>query len=139
MAERARLCQSCREIEAREARGGLKQRPDGAWNKKTARPYEANNPASFNMVNAIFTTFIGSRETARRYDAPMDAPFISGRLALADAADLIERFGEDAAAEAAARARRSRGDGNIARFCHWRQIERVIATLSCGEVIGTVH
>jgi hypothetical protein len=69
----------------------------------------------------------------------MDSPFINGRLALADAADLIERFGDDAGFEAAARAERSRDDGNVARFCHWRQIERVIATLSCDEVIGTIH
>ena len=69
----------------------------------------------------------------------MDAPFIHGRLSLADAADLIERYGDDAGFEAAARADRSRDDGNVARFCHWRQIERVIATLSCEEVRGTVH
>ena len=69
----------------------------------------------------------------------MDAPFIHGRLALADASDLIERFGEEAAFEAALRAARSRDDGNVARFCHWRQIERVIATLSSEEVSGTVH
>jgi hypothetical protein len=69
----------------------------------------------------------------------MDAPFIHGRLALADASELIERFGEQAALEAAARAERSRDDGNVARFCHWRQIERVIATLSSDEVRGTVH
>jgi hypothetical protein len=69
----------------------------------------------------------------------MDAPFIHGRLALADAADLIERYGDDAGFEAAALADRSRDDGNVVRFCHWRQIERVIATLSCDEVRGTVH
>lgn len=69
----------------------------------------------------------------------MDALFISGRSALAEASDLIERFGDDAAFEAAARAERSRDDGNVLRFCHWRQIERVIATLSCDEVRGTVH
>jgi hypothetical protein len=69
----------------------------------------------------------------------MDAPFIHGRLALADASELIDRFGEQAALEAAARAERSRDDGNVARFCHWRQIERVIATLSSDEVRGTVH
>jgi hypothetical protein len=69
----------------------------------------------------------------------MDAPFIHGRLALADATDLIERYGEEARLEAAARAERSRDDGNVARFCHWRHIERVIATLSCDEVRGTVH
>jgi hypothetical protein len=69
----------------------------------------------------------------------MESPFIHGRGALADAADLIERFGDDAAFEAAARAERSRNIGNIAHFCHWRQIERVIVTLSCDEVLGTVH
>lgn len=69
----------------------------------------------------------------------MDTPFIHGRLALFDAAELMERFGDDAGYEAAARAERSRDDGNVARFCHWRQIERVIATLSSEEVRGLVH
>jgi hypothetical protein len=91
------------------------------------------------MVNASLTTFVGSRETARCYEAGMDAPFINGRLALADATDLIDRYGEHALLEAGIRAQQSREDGNVARFCHWRQIERVIATLSSGEVTGTVH
>jgi len=69
----------------------------------------------------------------------MDLPFIHGRLALADASDLIERYGDNAGFEAAARAERSRDLGNVARFCHWRQIERVIATLASDEVYGTVH
>lgn len=69
----------------------------------------------------------------------MDAPFISGRLALADAAELLNQFGDDAGFEAATRADISRDAGNVMRFCHWRQIERVIATLSSDEVRGTVH
>jgi hypothetical protein len=69
----------------------------------------------------------------------MDQPFIHGRVALADAHDLIERYGDDAGFEAAARADRSRDDGNVMRFCHWRQIERVIATLSSDEVRGSIH
>jgi hypothetical protein len=69
----------------------------------------------------------------------MDAPFIHGRVALADATDLIERFGEEAAVEAAIRAERSRDDGNVLRFCHWRQIERVVAALNSEEPLGTVH
>ena len=69
----------------------------------------------------------------------MDAPFINGRIALSDAAELIERYGIDAACEAAVRAERSRDQGNVVQFCHWRQIERVIATLSSDEVLGTVH
>ena len=69
----------------------------------------------------------------------MDAPFISGRVALADAAELLIQFGDDAGYEAAARADLSRDAGNVVRFCHWRQIERVIATLSSDEVRGTIH
>lgn len=69
----------------------------------------------------------------------MDSPFISGRPALADAADLIDRFGDDAGLEAAVRAERSRDAGNVVRFCHWRQIERVIVTLTAEEVRGTIH
>jgi len=91
------------------------------------------------MINDKLTIFVGSRETAARYDGGMDAPFIHGRLALADASELMERYGEDAAIEAAIRAERSRDDGNVLRFCHWRHIERVIAALSDEEVRGTVH
>ena len=69
----------------------------------------------------------------------MATPFIHGRLALADASDLISRYGDDAGYEAAARAERSRDDGNVVRFCHWRQIERVIDTLSSDEVTGSIH
>jgi hypothetical protein len=69
----------------------------------------------------------------------MSFPFISGRPALADAAELIERFGDDAGLEAATRADRSRDCGNLVRFCHWRQIERVIVTLTAEEVRGTIH
>ena len=70
---------------------------------------------------------------------PMAKPFIHGRLALADASDLIERYGDDAGFEAAVRAERSRDNGNVVRFCHWRQIERVIATLSSDEITDTIH
>ena len=92
------------------------------------------------MVNKAFTLFVGSRETgAMIVNLLMDSPFIHGRLALSDASDLIERFGDDAGFEAAVRAERSRDSGNVVRFCHWRQIERVIATLASDEVQGTVH
>jgi hypothetical protein len=69
----------------------------------------------------------------------MDSPFIAGRLTLAEAAELIDRFGDQAGLEAATRAERSRDAGNVLHFCHWRQIERVIAALSTDEVRGTVH
>lgn len=91
------------------------------------------------MVNATLTTIVGSPETAPCYGVCMNAPFIHGRVALADATDLIERYGDEAAFEAVARADRSRNDGNVERFCHWRQIARVITTLTSDEVLGTVH
>lgn len=69
----------------------------------------------------------------------MDTPYISGRGALRDAAMLMEAFGDDAGFEAAARAEDSRDKGNVIRYCHWRQIERVIATLSADDILGTVH
>lgn len=69
----------------------------------------------------------------------MDSPYIAGRLALAEASELMNSYGDDAGLEAAMRAERSRDAGNVLLFCHWRQIERVIATLSDEEVRGTVH
>ncbi len=69
----------------------------------------------------------------------MDTLFISGRVALAEASELLETFGDAAVREAAARADVSRNAGNVMKFCHWRQIKRVIATLSSDEVRGTVH
>lgn len=69
----------------------------------------------------------------------MQMPFLSSRESYEDATDLIERFGDDAGYEAAALADRSRDIGNHVRFCHWRQIERMIVLLSIQEAIGTVH
>ena len=58
---------------------------------------------------------------------------------MADASTLIEHYGDHAGMEAALRAERSRDDGNVTRFCHWRQVERLIASLASAEVQGTVH
>lgn len=69
----------------------------------------------------------------------MDTLFIAGRAALADAALLMDNYGDNAGFEAAARAERSRDRGNVVLFCHWRQIERVIASLSDREATGTIH
>ena len=65
--------------------------------------------------------------------------FLSGRAALDDATGLMRAYGEAAAEEAAVRAAASRHDGNLLRFCHWRQIARAIAALSDEDVTGTVH
>jgi hypothetical protein len=65
--------------------------------------------------------------------------YIASRDALDDACQLINRFGADAAMEAAVRAEGARDRGNVLRFCHWRQIERVIVTLSAEPSGNTVH
>ena len=64
---------------------------------------------------------------------------VPDRAALADATDLISRFGDHAALEAAARADKSRSVGNVIHFCRWRLIERTITMLSIDDVTGTVH
>jgi hypothetical protein len=69
----------------------------------------------------------------------MNFPYIHGRRTIADASLLIDHFGAEAVVVAAARARDSRAAGNVWAFCHWRQIERVIAALDCGGPLGSVH
>ena len=51
----------------------------------------------------------------------------------------MREFGREAALEAAVRAEQSRGAENILKFCHWRQVERLIDALSADEPQGTVH
>ena len=65
--------------------------------------------------------------------------FIAGRAALADASNLLDMFGDSAGVQAARQAEVSRDSGNVRMFCHWRQIERLIAVLGAEEVIGTIH
>jgi hypothetical protein len=67
-------------------------------------------------------------------------PFhLADTRAVADAAALIAGFGPQALDHAAARARAARDVGNHIRFCHWRQIERLIVLLHSPEPVGTVH
>jgi hypothetical protein len=61
------------------------------------------------------------------------------RAAAADADELITRFGEFAAGEAARRASRSRSLGNVVHYCRWRQIERIIDRLAAGPGGETLH
>ena len=66
-------------------------------------------------------------------------PWVADRAMLADADELIARYGADAGWEAAARADRSRDLGNVAHFCRWRQIERLVALLAAEDPVGSVH
>ncbi len=65
--------------------------------------------------------------------------YLPDRSAATDAADLMTRFGDYAASEAAARADRSREVGNVIHFCRWRQIERLILLLEEGGQAQTIH
>lgn len=69
----------------------------------------------------------------------MYLPILPDRKSYEDARSLIETFGEDAGVEAATRADASRDLGNHIRFCHWRQIERMIVLLTIDRAMGTVH
>jgi hypothetical protein len=64
---------------------------------------------------------------------------IADRVTAIAATDLMMRFGEAAAPEAASRADSSRNRGNALKFCHWRQVERLIVALDTERVMGTVH
>jgi len=68
------------------------------------------------------------------------AVYLSDASAAADAAELIARFGVHAASEAAARADRSRDLGNVIHFCRWRDVERMIESLSATDSAdATIH
>lgn len=69
----------------------------------------------------------------------MDDLFIDGRDSLDDAQQLIRDYGAEAALQAAVRAEKSRECENILKFCHWRQVERLIDALANEEPSGTVH
>lgn len=69
----------------------------------------------------------------------MDSLFIAGRNSVDDAEKLIREFGEEAALQAAVRAEKSREAENILKFCHWRQVERLIDALAADEPPGTIH
>lgn len=63
----------------------------------------------------------------------------AGREAFADAAELIEHFGDSADSEATLRARRSRDLGNVVHFCRWREAGRMIRLLGADEASGLRH
>ena len=69
----------------------------------------------------------------------MPSPYVASRDDVADALALIAAFGPAAGLEAQARAARSRDLGNAIHFCRWRQIERLIVSLSRQTAEGSRH
>lgn len=82
---------------------------------------------------------LSGRHTKRMGKAVQFHVHLPDRSAAAEAAELIARFGDYAASEAAARADRSREVGNVDHFCRWRQIERMILLLATGPERQTIH
>ncbi len=103
------------------------------------------------MAFAIFTNWrnpkvVGGRVDGRMHadsfdlfpDEPRLACYIADRATLEAAVTLMSDHGHLAGIEAAARADASRARGNVNGFCRWRQIERLIETLSAPRD-GTLH
>lgn len=65
--------------------------------------------------------------------------FIAGRGTVTDALSLVDEYGIEAPVAAAMRAAQSRDAGNVLRFCHWRQIERLSALLASDSAEGSLH
>ncbi len=65
--------------------------------------------------------------------------FIAGRSVVTDAMSLVDQYGPDAPFAAAMRAVQSRDAGNVLKFCHWRQIERLTALLASNTIEGSLH
>lgn len=65
--------------------------------------------------------------------------FAADRKTYDSANSLMLLFGAAAINEAEARASVSRDRGNLIRFCHWRQVTRMIETLTEGRSTQTLH
>lgn len=65
--------------------------------------------------------------------------YLASGSAVADATDLIARFGAKAGGEAASRADRSRTLGNVIHYCRWRQVQRIVALFHEPDLAGTIH
>lgn len=65
--------------------------------------------------------------------------FAADRKTVDAASSLMMLYGKAAGDEAEARANVSRNRGNVIRFCHWRQVVRVIDALSTVTSGETLH
>lgn len=84
------------------------------------------------------TMWIG-RSRTKGLNQSMHLLMFVDRRSYDDAAALIEAFGELAEEEAELRADQSRELGNYVKFCHWRQIGRVLPLLQGNQAMGTLH
>ncbi len=66
-------------------------------------------------------------------------PVFTDRMAYDEADNMLTILGQSAALHAADNADDARERGNHIRFCHWRQVERLIVMLSVQKSFGTIH
>ncbi|MEQ1687100.1 MAG: hypothetical protein ABL874_00830 [Sphingopyxis sp.] len=59
--------------------------------------------------------------------AQQTTPFVGGRAMVTDALALAREFGADAVQAASLRSAQSRQRGNIADYCKWREVERLLS------------
>jgi hypothetical protein len=99
------------------------------------------NARSIMALRAFLTSsgLRGGNHNRKRAGGFVTQTVFAGRAAFADAADLIDRFGDYAASEAALRASRSRDLGNVIHFCRWREVERMIDLLRGKAVSGALN
>ena len=92
------------------------------------------------MVDAIVDGVCArGRKPAALMAVAMQDHFIAGRGARDRRLSLIDEYGADAPMAAAMRAVQSRDAGNVLKFCHWRQIERLSRLLASNNVEGSLH
>lgn len=72
-------------------------------------------------------------------DQQLPMPYLASNIAVAEATALLDQFGNNAVLVAAMRASEARTIGNVARYCHWRQLERLIAVLASDTIFGSVQ
>ena len=87
--------------------------------------------------SAVWLAICKKVGSVREY--PMADMYLADANQVAEASDLIARFGEQAMMAATEQAGRSRAIGNHVHFCRWRQTARLIELMSSGAVVGTVH
>lgn len=92
-----------------------------------------------NSVRQALTLACHSDASKAKAHMSLQHPFVVDRASALDAARLLTEFGDDAAAQAAARADLSRDKGNVIHFCRWRQIERLIGVMSDPQSEQTRH
>jgi len=81
------------------------------------------------------TTLSGAKTT--NLINPM--PVFTDREAYDEADNMLTILGSSAAIHAADNADQARERGNHIRFCHWRQVERLIVMLNVQKSFGTIH